>query len=214
MSNPFAPPTQQASPPNWLTQQQSAPTQFPAAEQFPAAPQQPQFPSAPPAPQFPAAPQPGGLPQFPAAPQAASGADLRSPDDILSGGGKAFTFGNAQLGFKRLNVPFGGKVLEVSTSQVTHFTTKLPETWPDGRPKLQVVVKIDTTQGQYPEREDESDDGIRSLYVKGSMIAAVRKALSAAGSGVQLRPNGFLYGCHTGTAGQAYTWMFQYTPGA
>lgn len=154
------------------------------------------------------------LPQFPQPTQAAPQQNLQSANDFLAGGGKSFNFGNAQLGFKRLQKPFGGVVVsEPVVSQVTNFTTKQPEFWPDGRPREQLMVTIDTLQGPYPEREDADDDGKRTLYVKGSMVNPFRQAIQKGngGRGV-LEVGSLLLGCHTGTNGQAYTWAFQYTP--
>ncbi len=207
MTNPFMP-------------QETAPAYQPPAyqpPQFPApAPAQPAPPWAAQAPAQPAPPwaaQAPGLPQFPAPTTPTPAANLRSADELLAGGGKSINFGNAQAGFKRLKKPFGGTISgSPTTSQVTNFTTKQPEYWPDGRPREQIQIVLDTTAGFCGEREDEVDDGKRTLYVKGSMFAAVRQALNAAGSGVQLRDGGSLYGAHTGTNGQAYTWSFLYAP--
>lgn len=154
------------------------------------------------------------LPQFPQPTQAAPQQNLQSANDFLAGGGKSFNFGNAQLGFKRLQKPFGGVIVsDPVVSQVTNFTTKQPEFWPDGRPREQLMVTIDTLQGPYPEREDADDDGKRTLYVKGSMVNPFRQAVQKGNGGRgALEVGGLLLGCHTGTNGQAYTWAFEYTP--
>src|ERR1700691_1395917 len=50
-------------------------------------------------------------------------------------------------------------------------------TWPDGRPKLQVVLTIVLAPNQ---RDDGEDDGVRNLYVRGYMqndfVTAVKAA--------------------------------------
>ena len=184
-------------------------------QQFP--PAQPQgFPQQPPAQQFPGAPapqafpgQPQGLPPFP---QAAPAEPVRSVDEFMSGGGKSINFGKPGE-FKRLNAPFGGKVVSAKVDNVTNFNTKQIERWPDGRAKEQLVVVLDTIAGPYPEREDANDDGKRTLYVKGSMVNPFRQAVQSGNGGTgAVTPGGLLVGCHTGTNGQAYTWAFQWDP--
>jgi hypothetical protein len=158
---------------------------------------------------FPGVPQDQGLPQFPAA---APAEPTRSVDDFLSGGGKSINFGKPGE-FKRLNQPFGGKVVSAKVGVVTNFTTKQPERWPDGRAKEQLIVVLDTAAGPYPEREDANDDGQRTLYVKGSMVNPFRQAIQAGNGGPgAIKPGGLLVGMHTGVNGQAYTWQFKWDP--
>jgi hypothetical protein len=154
------------------------------------------------------------LPQFPSAPAPTN------PDDFLAGGGKSINFGSLNSGgFKRMNIPFGGRVVaKPSISQVTNFTTKLPEQWPDGRPKEQMTVVLDTSAGPYPERDpaDPSDNGHRTLFVKGSMVNPFRSAVQAGKAVPKLEPGDWVFGMHTGTkpgkGGTSYTWWWKVVP--
>lgn len=176
-------------------------------------PQQQQFPGAQPPQQFPGVPQGQALPQFPQQQAAPTSAPQSVEDFLAGGGGKTINFGNAQLGFKRLGKPFGGKVISAKTSVVTNYTTKQPERWSNGDPKTQLVIQLDTLAGPYPEREDANDDGKRTLYVKGSMVNPFRDAVLKGNNGSPaIQPGAFVQGCHTGTNGQAYTWAFEYDP--
>jgi hypothetical protein len=47
--------------------------------------------------------------------------------------------------------------------------------WKDGKPRMQLVVKVST---EVIDPTIDSDDGIRALYVKGDMLRAVRQALA------------------------------------
>lgn len=62
--------------------------------------------------------------------------------------------------------------------QVKNFTTKEPESWPDGNAKMQLVVPVVTDAVDGP-----NDDGKRSLYVKawGSQQKALFEAIKNAG---------------------------------
>lgn len=53
-----------------------------------------------------------------------------------------------------------------------------PKTWKDGNPSMQLVVTIATDERD-PAIDD--DDGMRRLFVKGQMLAAVKEALKKAG---------------------------------
>lgn len=93
---------------------------------------------------------------------------------LMGGGSPALKFD--QLG----TIASGTVVAEPTSSQQTDFRTKVPETWPDGAPKMQVLVQLSTTlrDPQKPE-----DDGTRTLYIKGKELTnAVRAAVRASGA--------------------------------
>ena len=52
-----------------------------------------------------------------------------------------------------------------------------PQTWPDGNPKQQVKVILQTEQ-----RDDDEDDGRRAVYIKSNMLKAVQAAMKTAGT--------------------------------
>lgn len=93
---------------------------------------------------------------------------------LMGSGSPAFKFD--QIG----TIATGTVVAEPTSSQQTDFRTKVPETWPDGSPKMQVLVQMSTTlrDPQKPE-----DDGTRTLYIKGKeLTTAVRNAVRASGA--------------------------------
>lgn len=97
------------------------------------------------------------------------------PNAILMGGG------SPALKFDQIGAAHTGTVVaEPTASQQTDFRTKVPETWPDGSPKMQVLVQLSTTlrDPQKPE-----DDGTRTLYVKGKELTnAIRNAVRQSGA--------------------------------
>lgn len=91
------------------------------------------------------------------------------PNEFLMGGGVP------AAKFPKVGATVVGKVLRLEQSQQRDFKTSAPLYWDDNQPRMQLVVTLQTE-----EREDPSDDGIRKLYVKGRMLAAVRNAVRAA----------------------------------
>jgi hypothetical protein len=83
--------------------------------------------------------------------------------------------------FEQVGTQITGTVVrEPEAQQQTDFRTKLPETWKDGSPKMQVVVRLATSLRD-PQRAD--DDGERNLYIKGRELTnAVRQAVRQAGA--------------------------------
>lgn len=91
-----------------------------------------------------------------------------------------------------LFAPKGGKGLKFPTpgtsytgtitsepveQQQTKYGTDIPDTWPNGDPKMQILVNLDTQL-----REDADDDGRRTLYVASNkMKQAIWAAVTAAG---------------------------------
>lgn len=62
--------------------------------------------------------------------------------------------------------------------QQTDFTTKQPAFWPNGDPKMQILVPLQTSL-----REDPDDDGVRTLYVASRhMKQAIGQAIRTAGA--------------------------------
>lgn len=90
-------------------------------------------------------------------------------------------YGN--LGSKPVGTRIGGKVLKApSLAQRRNFTTKLAEFWPDGNPKMSVVVDLDV-------------DGVEmSLWVKkpSALFKAFGDAIAGAG-GVPVGPGAFIW---------------------
>lgn len=113
--------------------------------------------------------------QFNQPAQNALSVKLDSLDSLMNGGGaKAFFNGDSQLGAQ-----VSGEVMSVEVTQVNDFKTKQPAFWPDGNPKQQIHIVLQTSLPP----EDEDDDGRRSLWVKGwgVQIKALRDACRRAG---------------------------------
>lgn len=96
-------------------------------------------------------------------------------NSILMGGGAP------ALKFDQIGTIYTGTVVaEPEARQQTDFKTKALETWPDGSPKMQVIVQLSTTLRD-PQRPE--DDGTRTLFIKGKELSnAVRNAVRQAGA--------------------------------
>jgi len=77
--------------------------------------------------------------------------------DFLTGGG------GRSAKFETIGDKIKGTVVAAETRQQIDMDTDKPAFWDDGKPKMQLVVTLQTG-----EREDDDDDGVRNLYVKGS----------------------------------------------
>lgn len=94
-----------------------------------------------------------------------------SIDDLLSGGGKTAKF-------PVVGTTYQGTVVSAEPRQSTNFDTGKPEFWEDGKPRMQIVIALETA-----ERLDAEDDGVRSVYIKafGDQRKALQAAAKAAG---------------------------------
>jgi hypothetical protein len=94
-----------------------------------------------------------------------------SLDDLLAGGGKTAKF-------DQIGKTWSGVVTKAEPRQATNFDTGKPDFWDDGQPKMQAVISIQTD-----ERLDDTDDGVRAIYVKlwGDQKKAFRLASQQAG---------------------------------
>lgn len=91
------------------------------------------------------------------------------PNQMLLGAGRSASF-------PTVGTVIGGTVIaEPVVRERTDMGTGEVLRYKDGNPKLQVVIKVQTTLS-----EDADDDGIRSFYIKDQMRAAVGKAMQAA----------------------------------
>ncbi len=93
---------------------------------------------------------------------------------FLEGGGGAST---PAAKFPTIGTTYDGVI--VGAPRViahTDYHTKQQLTWPNGDPRWQLVVKIQTDS-----RDGAEDDGVRALYVKGMLKRAITDACRAAG---------------------------------
>jgi hypothetical protein len=99
-------------------------------------------------------------------------APQQDPNGFLMGGGAK------SAKFETIGTLIGGPITdEPVLAQQTKFGTGEPEFWNDGKPRMQLIVKVQTTL-----HEDADDDGIRAFYIKGEMQKAVRDAVRKAGA--------------------------------
>lgn len=124
---------------------------------------------------------------------------------FLAGGGKPTAkFPNQVFGTKH-----GGKIVtEPTIEQQRDIDTGTPLTWPDGNPKLQMVVTIQTDER---DAAINDDDGQRRLFVRSGMRAAVQKAVREAGVDF-LAVGGDLWIEYTHDDGRAKQYVATYTP--
>lgn len=95
-------------------------------------------------------------------------------DDFLMGG----SIPSAK--FPTIGATVTGRITTQPTvEQQRDYTTGEPKFWDDGKPQMQMVVTL-ATSDRDPDVQD--DDGTRRLYVKGQMKNAIAQAVRAAGA--------------------------------
>jgi hypothetical protein len=102
-------------------------------------------------------------------------------DFLFVGGGKAAKF-------EQIGDTVEGIITHAERTQQTSMETQEPLTWPDGQPRMQLVITLQTEQ-----HEDDNDDGLRRIFAKGgrfepqegtgtSMKDAIADAVKKSGS--------------------------------
>lgn len=100
---------------------------------------------------------------------------------LMQQGAKAFPFANR-------GDAVTGIITQLAMRQQTDIDTGEPQFWRDGKPRMMLVIVLQTEL-----QEDDNDDGLRSLYLRGgnytpadgkgtSSLTAVRDAVKAAGA--------------------------------
>jgi hypothetical protein len=90
-------------------------------------------------------------------------------DDFMGGGAKSFPFDNP-------GDTVTGKILSIKKRQQTDMKTGEPKVWANGDPRWMYTITLQTDL-----REDEFDDGQRTINVKWKSQRAVQDAVRAAG---------------------------------
>lgn len=100
---------------------------------------------------------------------------MTTAQDFLMGAG------GATAKFPTIDTSVSGRIVaDPQVTQQTEYGTNKPLTWDDGRPRMQLVVQVQTDER---DSQNAEDDGVRSLYVKGkSLTNAVREAVRKAGA--------------------------------
>ena len=99
-----------------------------------------------------------------------------------------FNSSSKGLKFDQIGVTHTGTVKSAPRErQQTKFGSQDPDFWPNGDPKMQILVDLQTDQ-----RDDPNDDGVRTLYVaSGNLKRAISDAIRTAGAS-DLLPGGVL----------------------
>lgn len=141
--------------------------------------------------------------------------------DLGGSDSKSFSFGpqGAQPGAEVI-----GTVLEMAEVQKTNFDTRELEFWPNGDPKMQYRVTLQTAQR---DPQVPTDDGKRDLYLDGrrrandngtkSRLCAVLDAVRATTGGTELKRGGTLrvkWISGMGFSGDPRNYEASYTPPA
>lgn len=93
------------------------------------------------------------------------------PNSFLMGsGGRSATFPNK-------GDQVVGYVVATALRQQTAFQTNKPMFWENGEPRMELVVTLHTEL-----QDDDDDDGLRKVYIKGEMLKAVREAVRKSGA--------------------------------
>jgi hypothetical protein len=107
-------------------------------------------------------------------------------DQFLSGNSIA-------VKFPKEGYTVGGTVLGFEMKQQTHMEDGSLLVWADGKPRMQLVVQLQSEAtgvtwetNAYKEVSIPDDDGLRTLYVKGSIQKAFMKALKDAGARIEV----------------------------
>lgn len=110
-------------------------------------------------------------------------------NDLLAGGTKV-----PGAKFESIGDSVVGTIISAEARQTTDIKTGEPEVWPQGDPKMQVVITLQTDER---DASIEDDDGQRRLFAKkpSAMLGAIIDALG----GQRLEVGGRLAVKHTGT---------------
>ena len=95
-------------------------------------------------------------------------------NDFLLGGG------SASARFDVVGDTVTGTITNQEVRQQTDIATGEPLVWANGDPRMQLLVTLQTAL-----RDDDDDDGLRTLYVKGSKKAGSRSLHDAVASAVR-----------------------------
>lgn len=84
--------------------------------------------------------------------------------------------GSASFPFDQVGDSVTGTIRDLEEVQQTDMTTNEPSVWPDGKPKMMYRVTLDT---DLRDPADPTDDGERSVYLRGSKKAESQSSLAA-----------------------------------
>lgn len=88
--------------------------------------------------------------------------------DALSGGGRFVKWDELGVG-----AVVEGTIAEIDVRQARVFGSTDPDFWPDGKPKMQVVISLQTDK-----KDSDEDDGLRAIPI--NLWSGQKKALADA----------------------------------
>lgn len=98
----------------------------------------------------------------------------KDANELLLGGG-----GGKAASFPRIGTIVQGEVIsEPESREQTDIKTKEVKRFNDGSPMMQVLVRLQTTER---DPSDPEDDGVRTVYAKSFLLKAIGKAMRQAG---------------------------------
>lgn len=83
-------------------------------------------------------------------------------DFLMGEGGKAFEFG-------AIGDTVTGEIIDMKKQQQTDFQTGAPVFWNNGDPKMMLKVSLQTDI-----KDNEDDDGVRNVYLRGGNFTALK----------------------------------------
>lgn len=83
-------------------------------------------------------------------------------DFLMGGSGKAFDFAT-------IGDTVTGVIVSMKKQQQTDFQTGAPQFWNDGSPKMMLMLQLQTDL-----HEDDDDEGLRNVYLRGGNFTAVK----------------------------------------
>jgi hypothetical protein len=98
-------------------------------------------------------------------------------DQFLLGGG------GASAKFEEIGDSVTGTILSTQVQQQTDINTLDPLFWPNGDARMQLVVRLQTTD--HLDSDDPDDDGVRNVYVKGSKTPGTQSMHDAVATAVR-----------------------------
>jgi hypothetical protein len=123
-------------------------------------------------------------------------------DFLMGSGGQSFPF-------EEIGATVTGTIVEMKKRQQTNLETGEPQFWQNGDPKMMLVITLQTKL-----RENDDDEGIRNVYLRGgnytpvrgkgsSSLVAVKDAVRKSGAEDGIQPGGTLTLTYSGEAEKA-----------
>jgi hypothetical protein len=87
--------------------------------------------------------------------------------------------------FETIGDTVTGVILSTAVQQQTDIHSGAPLSWDNGDPRMQLVVRLQTSLREEPDENGIPDDGVRAVYVKGSKKTGTRSMHDAVATAVR-----------------------------